>query len=176
MKTKKNLWFAVPPVLLAVWPYTVFLAALVPEGRVTDALFLWYVVLTAAVYVLNIVHACRACKRELPQRLAFWDMVLKLVHVPFYLMVFCVGVLLLFAMVVPALLFLSPLAILTLAAVDYLLLVTSSSYGIAASFGAKRRGTLPTGRSVLHIVLHFLFVADLISAVCLYVRLRKAPC
>lgn len=59
-------------------------------------------------------------------RLAFFDMLIKLLHIPFYLLVFLVGVLMFVAMVVPAL---------------------------------------------VHGILHFLFVTDVISVICVFAKM-----
>lgn len=87
-----------------------------------SAFFLGYLVMTAVVYLMNIVNAWMYKDEDNCYRLAFFDMLIKLLHIPFYLLVFLIGVLMFMAMVV-------------------------------------------------HGILHFLFVTDVISAVCLFVKM-----
>ena len=78
--------------------------------------------MTAVVYLMNIVNAWMYKDEDNCYRLAFFDMLIKLLHIPFYLLVFLIGVLMFMAMVV-------------------------------------------------HGILHFLFVTDVISAVCVFVKM-----
>ena len=87
-----------------------------------SAFFLGYLVMTAVVYLMNIVNAWMYKDDDNSYSLAFFDMLIKLLHIPFYLLVFLIGVLMFMAMVV-------------------------------------------------HGSLHFLFVTDVISAFCVFVKM-----
>ena len=112
------------PVVLLIWPYLFFAGFLIGEENenLFSAFFLGYLVMTAVVYIMNIVNAWMYKGEDNCYRLAFFDMLIKLLHIPFYLLVFLIGVLMFMAMVV-------------------------------------------------HGILHFLFVTDVISAVCLFVKM-----
>ena len=112
------------PVVLLIWPYLFFAGFLIGEENenLLSAFFLGYLVMTAVVYLMNIVNAWMYKGEDNCYRLAFFDMLIKLLHIPFYLLVFLIGVLMFMAMVV-------------------------------------------------HGILHFLFVTDVISAVCLFVKM-----
>ena len=112
------------PVVLLIWPYLFFAGFLIGEENenLFSAFFLGYLVMTAVVYLMNIVNAWVYKDEDNCYRLAFFDMLIKLLHIPFYLLVFLIGVLMFMAMVV-------------------------------------------------HGILHFLFVTDVISAVCLFVKM-----
>ena len=112
------------PVVLLVWPYLFFIGFMIGQDNETlfSAFFLSYLVMTAVVYILNIINAWIYKGEDNCYRLAFFDMLIKLLHIPFYLLVFLIGVLMFMAMVV-------------------------------------------------HGILHFLFVTDVISAVCLFVKM-----
>lgn len=56
---------------------------------------------TIAVYGLNIVNAFRGFDKQEGEKLAFYDMLIKLIHIPFYILVFVLGMLLAAVMVVP---------------------------------------------------------------------------
>lgn len=60
-----------------------------------------------------------------------------------------------------------------LAAVDFVLLLFTSVYGFAAIVRARNRRLLSSGTAAALIVLHALFVADVIAAIVLYVKIRK---
>ena len=83
-----------------------------------SAFFLGYLVMTAVVYLMNIVNAWMYKGEDNCYRLAFFDMLIKLLHIPFYLLVFLIGVLMFMAMVVPALVFVSPFILFMLFVVD----------------------------------------------------------
>ena len=112
------------PVVLLVWPYLFFIGFMIGQDNETlfSAFFLSYLVMTAVVYLMNIVNAWMYKGEDDCYRLAFFDMLIKLLHIPFYLLVFLIGVLMFMAMVV-------------------------------------------------HGILHFLFVTDVISAVCVFVKM-----
>ena len=87
---------------------------------------------------------------------------------------FALGVLMTMAMVVPALLFVSPAVNLLLLAVDTALMLTSSAYGIRAAVSGVREGRLSIGRAVLLGALHLFFVFDVIGAAVEYAFFRAA--
>ena len=112
------------PVVLLIWPYLFFAGFLIGEENenLLSAFFLGYLVMTAVVYLMNIVNAWMYKGEDDSYRLAFFDMLIKLLHIPFYLLVFLIEVLMFMAMVV-------------------------------------------------HGILHFLFVTDVISAICVFVKM-----
>ena len=163
------------PILLLIWPYL----CLIPfwagsqNENLYELLLSVYMMLTVVVYLLNIISACTDKREEAYRRLAFWDMMMKVAHVPFYLMMFVLGVLLLFTIVVPAMIVVTPLMVGILVVIDLLLMITTSLYGISALFRAWRRGLLSKTYTVVHIVMHCFFVTDVISAVMICFKLRK---
>lgn len=81
-----------------------------------------------------------------PRRLAFWGMLLKLCMIPFHLLVFIGGLAISIGLaVVPGLIFAVPFAVGLLAAVAYVLLLFTSSYGFAAAARARRQGLVDGG-------------------------------
>ncbi|MBR1779897.1 MAG: hypothetical protein IJ751_00645 [Oscillospiraceae bacterium] len=158
-----------------IWPYLFGLVFLMPDGqdRFLDVFLNVYLIGTLAVYTLNIWNAVTWRGEGAADRLAGYDMAVKLAHIPFYLGVFAVGVLFLLAMVVPAFGFVSPIVISMLAVVDYLLMLTSSSYGICAALRLARAGRITKRGAAVHVVLHLLFMTDVVSAVYLFRRSRR---
>lgn len=60
-----------------------------------------------------------------------------------------------------------------LAAVDFVLLLFTSVNGFSAIVRSRNRRLLTSGATAALIVLHALFVADVIAAIVLYVKMRK---
>lgn len=164
MKKLKN----IVPVLLMIWPYLFLLVAILPDesGKVHGLFLVLYSVLTVILYCLNIWNAFsfQGSKRQL----AYFDMMVKLVHIPFYFGVFVIGIVSLFVMVVPAFLFLSPILIWTLFVVDFFLMLTSSMYGISAVMRLLKDHDISKKTAFFFLLCHIIFVADVISAVFLY--------
>ena len=132
-------------------------------------------VLLLIIGIANILCACfdRGC--GCPRRLAFWDLTLKLCMIPFYTLLFLYATGIATIMfVIPGLFLAAPFVVVPLLAMSYLLMLATSSYGFAASLRATKRGLLPGSFAALHIALHFFAVADLISAIVLYLQLRRA--
>jgi hypothetical protein len=92
----------------------------------------------------------------LAQGLRDWNMAsfglaVKLVHIPFYLLISCLFLIL-------------PLGAVFYFFFDVLALGISSSLGIGSILRAKKEGLLSTGVAVLHVILHCFFLTDVISA------------
>lgn len=163
------------PVILMIWPYLVVLYALLPEEqpKLQGFFSTSYFILTILIYALNIWNAFTYPYEEAARKLAFYDMVIKLIHIPFYTVVFLMGVLFVLAMVVPALIFFSPIVVFCLVVIDFFLMITSSMYGISAAVKLAKKGMISKGGCVLHILLHLIFVTDIISAIYLYIKSKR---
>jgi len=164
------------PVILMIWPY-LFLIGLWVACDLGDNGLSWFTGLsmlgTIAVYGLNIVNAFRGFDKEEGEKLAFYDMLIKLIHIPFYILIFVFGMVLVAVMVVPVFVMLTPFLILMLAIGDFFLMITSSMYGISAALRLGKAGEISKTASVVHFILHFFFVADVISAIVLYRTAKK---
>lgn len=173
MNQKKKRFF---PITLAIWPYlyAVLLFAVPTTYEVLSELILWGgMVLTFALYIFHIIYACICKGEDSYYDLAFWNMLIKLIHIPFYVVVFFVGVFFLVAAVVPVFTFMAPVLIFCLFLVDVFLMITSSMYGVNALIRAGRKQIVSKKYVIINIILQFIFVADVISAVVLYIKLRK---
>ena len=171
MKNRK--WI---PIILMIWPYLTagaIFTLLATENQSAGVSIVLLGLLTIVVYVVNIVNAC-TYKREDAGRQAFWNMLVKLVHIPFYLVMFVLGLMFLAASALPALIFVSPFIVIMCVIIDYCLMVTSSMYGINALIRARTNGLVSTKFGVFHTVLHFLFFLDMISAIIIFIKIRKS--
>lgn len=169
MKKIKNSF----PIVLAVWPYLCFLIVFLHSEDMIGRFLGIYCVLTVIVYLANIIYACLMRGGDACYRLAFWNMIIKLCHIPFYIGIFLLGVVFLLAMVVPALLFISPMIVGLFMIIDFFLMITSSAYGINALIRAGKRKALSVKCVVVNVILHLIFVCDTISAVYVFIKLKK---
>lgn len=173
MNPKKKRFF---PITLAVWPYlyAVLLFTCPSTYEVLSEIILWGgMVLTFVLYLSHIIYACICKGEDSYYDLAFWNMLIKLIHIPLYIVVFLAGVFFLVAAVVPVFTFVAPILIFGLFLSDVFLMVTSSMYGVNALIRAGKKQIVSKTYVIINIILQFLFVADVISAVVLYIKLRK---
>lgn len=173
----KAVRIALPIVLLAaVYAGWAPIEALTADaGDAGDAMwFVWSAAVLGAGSA-NVVNACLDRGEGSPRRLAFWDMLLKLCLIPFFLFVFVAGFVMSLALaVVPGLIFGAPVVVGILVVVDYGLLLFTSSYGFAAVARARSRGLITGTAAAVLSVLHALFITDVVAAIVLYAMVRRA--
>ena len=164
------------PLSLALCPYCFLLLALIPDAWIENlpaAVFFGLLAIQLVIVVCNIRFVLKTAALT-PAVLAKWGLLIKLAHLPYYLAVFALCLMLLIAIAVPAfmmaVLFFVPWAVIT----DVILMLTSSCYGFSAIRRAKSDGSLEPGAALRHTVAHCIFVADVISAFLLWRKLRKA--
>lgn len=168
-------WKNVPPILLILWPYLIILSFLFPNEDMLTLFLNIYLLLTFPVYLLNILYTCTYKAEDALTHLAIWNMIIKLAHIPFYGLVFLLGACMMLTMVVPALALVAPLAALLLMIVDLLLMLTSSAYGIRVLIRARKLHLISEGFLLIHLICHFCFVADVISAFIMRRKLKNLP-
>ena len=159
-------------ILLILWPYLLLPFMLVihilSDGASKTPELLIYCCCTPVVYIANIICACRA---KDPKGLSFWNMLMKLFHIPAYVLIFMVG-----AMLAGQLIVGSPLGLIIvpiLVVIDVLLLCTTSSYGVCALVRSMQENRISVAFMVVNIILHFLFVWDVVSSIIVYCKIRK---
>ena len=163
------------PLSLALCPYGFLLLALIPDAWIENlpmAVFFGLLAIQLVIVVCNIRYVRNS--EAAPVELAKWELLIKLAHLPYYLAVFAICLMLLIAIAVPAfmmaVLFFVPWAVIT----DVILMLASSCYGFSAIRRAKSAGSLEPGAALRHTVAHCIFVADVISAFLLWRKLKKA--
>lgn len=153
-----------PMIVLLVLPY-LYLAAVGAVGLTGTAFSVW-LVFFLLLQVPNIVYAFLW-----PQwggeegQLLFWNMVIKLCHIPFFL--------LLAVMVVVFNVYLLPL-VPFLFVMAYTLVLTSSAYAFSALRLAVRRGELDSLQAAGHIFWHCMFCSDVVDAVYCWRRFGRS--
>ena len=155
-----------PLAALLIAPYVLLAGgiALLLHGKPWMILVLWALIVLLA-FLPAMVCAFLLPRRGWPaRRLLFWNMVLKLCNIPFYIGVFFAGMMM-SVFVIPLLPF--------LALFDYSVLLPSTMYGLSGLLQARREGRIRTKTLLVHGVMQFFFCLDVVSAICLYVNARK---
>lgn len=152
-----------PPLYVAAFPYLCLAALYVdslreifPGHPFRLVGILWLVGLVAALALLF------TRKHWAARELALANMLIKLVHIPAYIVWFAAGIL--FFLFMGALLAFF---------MDILAISLSGLVGLAAALNCWKEGRLPRGKAILYSVFQFVFCVDVIGAVLLYRRARK---
>lgn len=164
-----------PMIALLVAPYIFILAVViicVVEGGFTANALGYigygYLIMLIVVLIPNMVYAFVLKRNGYSQReLFFWNMTLKIAHIPIYILVFAVGVFM-------GMMILGMMLIPFLVLFDYSLLLSSSMYGISGLFCVSKKGLLSKKHAILCGICQFIFMFDVVSAVYLFGRFRKA--
>lgn len=114
------------------------------------------------VSISNMIYAFLLGKHgEKSIVLLFWDIILKLCNIPIYIMSFILG---LEMALLPAGIAMT-VAIVIL---NYVLLLSTSMYGVSGLLKAIREKKITKITAVINIILHFLFCVDVISAITMF--------
>ena len=122
--------------------------------------------------IVNVIYSCKE-KSDDYRKLALNGMIVKLFHIPYYLFTFMISLFLLISAVVPALLLLTPIMAIIIGIINYFLMITSSLYGINALIRLKAKEKITNTFFIVHFVMHFILVLDVISIIFVYIKTRK---
>lgn len=176
----------IPPFLLAAWPYIFYalcwplewlLSELPQQDTAAEDLILTvasavFGVSLLALLIGNVVYALR-CKSLTADELARWDFIIKLCHIPVYVLLFLFSLLMLIAIAAPAVLMMTFVMIPTIFLFDLALMLISSCYGFRALRMAKQEGLVDKKWARRHTIAHCFFVADVISAFLIWRKLKN---
>ena len=155
-----------PLALLLAAPYAMLAGGIVllSHGKPWMALALWGLIVLL-VFAPGMLRAFLLPRRGwTARRLLFWNMVLKLCNIPFYIGVFFVG-LMAGVFVIPLLPF--------LALIDYSVLLPSTMFGLSGLLQARRERRIDTKALLIFGIMQFFFCLDVVSAICMYADARK---
>lgn len=163
------------PTLLMFCPYMILLTNFfrIPksDSNLNFIFLTLYFLILLTILIINIIYSCTRNQSEY-YKLALFNMIIKIIHIPFYIVIFLIATslsVLLSWMVGPFIL----VFIIISAVLDYLLLLTSSSYGINALIRSLKTNHISTRFLVINIILHFIFVLDVLSSIVVFFKLRK---
>ncbi|MBQ8626977.1 MAG: hypothetical protein IJ419_12510 [Agathobacter sp.] len=165
----------IPLVLLLIWPYTLFVLAFIPEKVYNDTVNAMSIFLLGmcGLCILSVVNAIFYKGEDISYKLAFWSMVIKLVHIPFYVFIFICGIMMLPASLLTILVVVAWAVYLMLFVIDYIFLLSSSAYTIKAIWTAKKQGKVRGVTAIVLTFFSFIFVTDIICAIIIYIITRK---
>ena len=160
----------------AAQPYLFLLLVMFPEmnldedGRFLDAIPWVSVCWVAATIIVGGVYVWLSCDCAF-RAIARNAMIIKLVHIPYYLLVF--------ALAVVSIVFSLKIPFITLTVwgfcfiADATLIVTSGLYELAAVSAGVRCKRMTGGQGVAFAIAGFLFCVDVVIAVVTYVKSRE---
>ena len=154
----------IPMLLLLLCPY-LYVGYCLARGLDSAALWIW---LGGCLLLLlpNMVYAFLLPRLQYRgSQVLFWNMLLKICHIPLYLLVFFLA-LFLHVLILPLL----PLLLLF----DYSLLLSTSMYGVSGILCCRRSGHFTRRAAAVQILLQLLFCLDVCSAVYCFLRARRA--
>lgn len=152
-----------PMVVLAAVPY-LYLAGVAAVGLNGTAFSVWLVIFLL-LEVPNVVYAFLWPRwGGTVEELLFWNMVIKLCHIPFFLLL-AAAVVVLNVYLLPLVPFLFVLA--------YTLVLSGSAYGFSALRLAVRQGRLDSLQAAGHIFWQCMFCSDVVDAVYCWRRFRR---
>lgn len=161
------------PILLLILPFLyLFVFSLIisdennADNKVVFLLVIW-VILFVAFLISNIIFVALSVFKGIDSEFfLFWNMLLKLFHIPIYLLIFFIGILF---VSLPGVVIFTPF----LFAFDYMLLILTSIYGIGGLVQARREKKITTAVTLVFSVLHFVFCADVVCAAIAFCRVKS---
>ena len=154
--------------LLLVWPHLMSVA-----GEISNEILVVYLISIVVVCIVSIINAFTFKGDDVPEKLTLWTLLIKLVHIPFYIRIFVSGVLMLPAALLSIMVAFAWAIYLLLFVIDYLFLLSSSAYSVKAIWTAKKQGIIPKSLAVILSIFSFIFVTDIICAVVAYALVKK---
>ena len=156
----------IPMILMCIVPYIVCIVFCTDNAASMNNLFGASLVFFVLVSLINMVYAF-----ILPRlgykgiQLLFWNMVLKLSSIPIFLVIFFICMLF-HILILP----LIPVLILF----DYLMLLSSTMYGVSGLIHCFYEGKLNRKTFIINVAAQFIFCLDVFSAVYCYLKLRSS--
>ncbi len=163
------------PIVQAVWVYIIFAIFFGDAGdKINNGAILWLLLGISIVINIITVYSAKIEKDDF-KKLAFFGMLLKIVLIPFYFFIFAIGLGATMVLSITGIgLLFAPFVYLFLAMLDYILLLTTSSFGTSAIRILRKKNVFPDKMFVGLQMCHYLFVLDVIASIVLYMKVRKA--
>lgn len=174
----------IPPILLCLCPYLFFVylwfMAYVIHVESDEAILrcdIYYFVCVGVNFLLNFINLIFMKKTANSEKeLAFWCMLIKLLHIPYYVFMFVVCIISLLLVMTPIIfmIFVAPMVVISVLISDYILTIISSSYGFFAISKARKLKLITKVECVIYTILLCIFCTDVIVSIILYIRIKKS--
>lgn len=153
---------SIPMFLLMAAPYLIIYVASLEKTKLLSG-DVWILLLFAVIF-FNMFYPFLLRKMGYTaKQLLFWDMLIKIFHIPMFVVIF-LGIL----MTIMLSFMVIPLAVLF----DYIVVLTSSMYGVSGLGKAKGEGAAAGTYRIMMLVFHFIFCLDVVAAVWSYAHVR----
>lgn len=162
------------PIIQAVW---IYMSVAIFFGKASeqnmDGIFFWFLLAISIIINIMTIISARIEKDEF-KKLAFINMMLKIVLIPFYALIFFMGFGFTAILSITGIgIFLAPIIFLVLGIIDYIVLLTTSSFGTSAIRIIRKKNVCPDKSFIGIQICHYLFVLDVIASVVLYIKVRR---
>ena len=154
-----------------VWPYVFFLGSFFANDAA--AFVGLYMILSVILCIVNMVNASKYKKDCNLRELAFLGMMIKLVHIPFYMVVFLLAIVMIMSMVAASSTLAAPFIILILVLADFLFMITSSMYCLKTAKLAEEQGIMEKTTARMAGMCSFILIADVICSIIIYNNIKK---
>lgn len=166
----------ISPVILMIWPYTFVAYLFCPDNG--DSI-LWpiiaYILATVLVYGVNIVNALMFPRKTKASESALFGMLLKIVHIPFYVIVFLFGMMSFGILaIMPGNIITAPFMVLILFIIDIALMATTSIYSLSAILKMVLAKKMRISTALILGFLSFIFITDVICSVIIFVKAKRS--
>ena len=165
----KNVMVKIPIWLLIAWPY-VFLASLFLNG---GSFFGITFILTFVLCIYNAINAWTYKGDNIAKELGLWGMITKLVHMPYYVVVFVMGAIGMLSLYAGQTMGGAPVALLLMLITGIVLMLASSFYCLKAVLAARDNGVVKKESAMLLGTTSFIMFIDVICAILIYNKIKK---
>lgn len=165
----KNFVNKAPAILLMLWPYIFFMGMLSESG----SFFGVYCILTILLCVINVINAWTYSGEHNAKELGFWGMLIKLLHMPFYIVMMLMGAITVMSTMASSTAAGVPFVILFVLIIGFLFMITSSVYCAKAAMAAKDMGIMKKDTAMMMAICSFMFVGDVICAILIYSKIKN---
>jgi len=165
----KGIMTKIPIWLLMAWPY-IFFAGLFLGG---GSFFGIFCVLTLILCVVNMMNAKTYCGDNIARELGLWGMITKLVHMPFYVVAFVMGLIGMLSMMLGPSESNSLFTLSFMIIMSIVLMIQSSLYCTKAVLAAKDMRIVKKETAMLLAITSFIMFADVICAILIYNKIKK---
>lgn len=159
----------IPAIGLLVLPYVILASMFFAGG----AFFGIACMLALVLVILNILNACNYTGDNPAKELGFWGMVIKLVHMPYYVVVFIMGFISFLAMIAQPDLSGVPFSLLVIGITGTVFMIVSSLYSVKAVFAAREKKLVKKDTAMLFAITSFIMFADVICAILIYNKIKQ---
>lgn len=170
---------------MAIYPYFLLIAVLLFfnnisnnegfNGSIVISIIIFIVIMYLLSLFSSIYFSITCVSRNIDsKKVLFNNMIIKLMHIPTYLVVFIIGmgvIPIIFPFFYTIVIVLPIIIILVI--IDILIIILSGPVGVAGLIQAYREKKLTKVVTVINCILQFVFCLDVISAVVVYIKVYR---